>query len=77
MIRKVYQNIQEKRLEKNFTQEYMADQLSISQTHYSKIERGIKNITLERFIKIGEILEVDPKDFFDPIPFDCLKRKIE
>ena len=51
MIRQVYQNIQEKRLEKNFTQEYMADQLSISQTHYSKIERGIKNITLERFIK--------------------------
>lgn len=70
MIRQVYQNIQEKRLEKNFTQEYMADQLSISQTHYSKIERGIKNITLERFIKIGEILEVAPKDLFDPISFD-------
>lgn len=63
----VYNNIHKARLKKRFTQEYMADQLSISQAHYSKIEKGLKKLTLDRIIQIAHVLEIDPKTLFDPI----------
>ena len=63
----VYNNIYKARLNKKFTQEYIADRLSISQTYYSKIERGLKKITLDKIIHIAHILEINPKDLFDPM----------
>jgi len=53
------------RLKKKFTQEFMADQLSISQAHYSKLERGSKKLSLEMTLKIAKILEMELKDIFD------------
>jgi transcriptional regulator with XRE-family HTH domain len=44
---------------RNYTQEYLAFKLNISQNAYSKIELGYTKITLERLFKIAEILEVD------------------
>jgi len=61
----VYSNIRKTRLEKNFTQEYMAEQLSISQTYYSKIERGRKGITLAQLVKIGGVLNLNPQKLFE------------
>lgn len=58
----IYENIRRIRIEKKISQEYMANQLSISQAYYSKIERGLKSITLKRFIRISEILDIEPQE---------------
>jgi transcriptional regulator with XRE-family HTH domain len=52
-------NIRKIREFRNYTQEYLAAKLHISQNAYSKLELGYCNITLGRLISIAEILEVD------------------
>ena len=50
---------------KNFTQEYMAEKLDISQAAYSKMEKGDTKISQDKLNKIAEILEVNPDDITD------------
>jgi transcriptional regulator with XRE-family HTH domain len=52
-------NIRKIRELRNYTQDYLAAKLEISQNAYSKIELGYSNITLSRLVNIAEILEVD------------------
>ncbi|MBS1526465.1 MAG: helix-turn-helix transcriptional regulator [Bacteroidetes bacterium] len=56
----VGEKIRLQRLTKNYSQEYMAFMLDISQAAYSKIERGETELTLKRIYEIAEILEVTP-----------------
>ncbi|RVU01747.1 XRE family transcriptional regulator [Mucilaginibacter limnophilus] len=56
-IKSVAANIRKIREEKNYTQEYLAAKLKISQNAYSKIELGYTKITLERLFQIAEVLE--------------------
>ncbi|MGY3052483.1 transcriptional regulator with XRE-family HTH domain [Pedobacter sp. UYEF25] len=56
-------NIRKIREYRNYTQDYLASKLSISQNAYSKIELGYSNITLNRLFEITQILEVDLVDF--------------
>lgn len=58
----VYRNIRKIRIERKFTQEYMAEQMSISQTYYSRMERGEKDITLSRLFKILKIFGLEIND---------------
>jgi len=51
-------NIKNARLERNYSQDYVAGRLSISQNAYSKIELGQTKITVERVGAIADILEV-------------------
>jgi transcriptional regulator with XRE-family HTH domain len=57
--REVVANIRKIREFRNYTQDYLAAKLGISQNAYSKIELGYSNITLSRLIEISEILEVE------------------
>lgn len=57
--KEVAANIRKIREYRNYTQDYLAAKLQISQNAYSKIELGYSNITLSRLVNIGEILEVD------------------
>lgn len=43
---------------KNFTQEYIADQLGITQAGYSKIEKGKTSLSLEKLEQLAVILEL-------------------
>lgn len=52
-------NIRKIREFRNYTQDYLAAKLNISQNAYSKIELGYSNITLKRLIDIAEILEIE------------------
>lgn len=61
-IRTVAINIRKIRESKDYTQDYLAVKLNISQNAYSKIELGYTKITLERLFQIAQILEVDPVD---------------
>jgi transcriptional regulator with XRE-family HTH domain len=54
----VGEKIRVQRLVKNYSQEYMAWALNISQAAYSNIERGETEITLVRVFEIAEILEI-------------------
>jgi transcriptional regulator with XRE-family HTH domain len=58
-IKAVAVNIRNKREKLNYTQEYLAAKLGISQNAYSKIELGYTKITVERLFQIAEILETD------------------
>ena len=52
---------------KNYTQEYMADQLGVTQAGYSKIEKGKTSLSYEKLVEIGKILDVSVEDI---ISFD-------
>jgi transcriptional regulator with XRE-family HTH domain len=58
-VKAVAANIRNKREYLNYTQEYLAAKLNISQNAYSKIELGYTKITVERLFQIAEILETD------------------
>jgi len=45
---------------KNFTQEYVAQQLGLSTRAYSKIETGETQLTINRLNEISSILGIDP-----------------
>ncbi len=45
------------RIEKGYSQEYMAAKLGLSQSAYSKIERGKTKLTIERLESLTEALE--------------------
>ena len=51
---------------KGISQDYVASQLGMTQTNYSKIERGdVKEITVARLEKIAKVLEVTPGDILN------------
>ncbi|MBB2146525.1 helix-turn-helix domain-containing protein [Pedobacter sp. LMG 31464] len=52
-------NIRKVREFRNYTQDYLAAKLEISQNAYSKIELGYTKITLDRLFHIALILEVE------------------
>lgn len=51
-------HIREARQLKDLTQEDLADKLGMSSTHLGKLERGERNINLERLGQISLLLEV-------------------
>ena len=55
------------RKEKNYSQEYVALRLNISQSYYGRIENGKVNLDLKILNKILEILEIDYVEFFTSI----------
>lgn len=64
-IKSVAANIRKQREIKNYTQEYLAAKLKISQNAYSKIELGYTKITLERLFQIADILETTISGLID------------
>lgn len=55
----VLQNIITSRKQKGLSQEYMAKQLGVNASNYSKLERGETRITVERLFQIARVLSVD------------------
>lgn len=58
----VGQKIRKLRELKNLTQEYMADQLEMAQSTYSKIETGETDISYGKLENIAKVLEMRPED---------------
>lgn len=52
---------------RNYTQEHLADRLGMSQTGYSKIERGETDVPFSKLTQIAEVLDVKLEDL---ITFD-------
>ncbi|MEO6150556.1 MAG: helix-turn-helix transcriptional regulator [Mucilaginibacter sp.] len=68
-IKAVEANIRKQRETKNYTQEYLAAKLKISQNAYSKIELGYTKITLERLFQIAAVLETNIVELIDSRDF--------
>jgi len=64
-IRTITDNLRAKRLSRNYTQEYMADRLGISQKGYSKLENHETRITVDILQRIAEILDYPVHAFFE------------
>ncbi|SNR44204.1 helix-turn-helix transcriptional regulator [Flavobacterium sp. ov086] len=47
---------------KNYTQEYMAEQLGVTQAGYSKIEKGKTILSYVKLVEIARILDVSVED---------------
>ncbi|MBS7566023.1 helix-turn-helix transcriptional regulator [Mucilaginibacter sp. Bleaf8] len=72
-VKAVAINIRKVREYRNYTQEYLAMKLDISQNAYSKIELGYTKITLERVFQIASILDVDMVDLLQNDHIHLLK----
>jgi transcriptional regulator with XRE-family HTH domain len=59
---KIGQKIKKIREFKNFTQEYVAFEIGLSQSAYSKIEQGETELTLTRLKQISVVFEMSPED---------------
>jgi len=58
-MKNVAGNIRKIREYRDYTQDYLAAKLKISQNAYSKIELGYSKLTLERLFQIASIIDVD------------------
>ena len=67
-IKAIAANIRNKREYRNYTQEYLAAKLAISQNAYSKIELGYTKITVERLFQIAEVLGFEVTELIDTKP---------
>ncbi len=66
-INNIGKTIKKLRELRNYTQEYMAEQLSMSQTGYSKIERNETDISISKIQEIAKVLNIT---FEDILGFD-------
>ncbi|HET8573129.1 MAG TPA: helix-turn-helix transcriptional regulator [Edaphocola sp.] len=48
----------------NYTQQYVADELELSQNAYSLIEKGLTKLTIERLEQIATFYKIEVSDFF-------------
>ena len=58
--------IKAQRMFRNYTQEYMADRLGMTQKAYSKIENHETRITVDALQRVSEILDYPIHLFFEP-----------
>lgn len=57
--------LRENRLKKGYSQEYLADILGISQSQFSKLEKGEVYFRINELSKIIELLEINPLELID------------
>lgn len=62
------------RLERNLSQENIANELNISTSTYSNIERGVTDVSIGRLEQIAKIFKLKVTDFFqDPAETNVIK----
>ncbi|TDX01215.1 helix-turn-helix protein [Dinghuibacter silviterrae] len=61
----VLESIHSLRRNREYSQDFMAYKLGISQNAFSKLESGKTPLTMERFFKIAELLQVSPVELLE------------
>lgn len=67
IIKETLSYIRQKRIKLGFSQEYVAHEMGISQAAYSKIEKGITEITFRNLLRIINILQLSETKFLKKI----------
>lgn len=62
MKRKCLETLRKVRREKNFSQDYMAEKLGITQKAYSDLENGKTTLKNDIVVKLANILDLSPDD---------------
>lgn len=62
--------LKEIRLKNNYTQEYVASELGITQKAYSKLENGQTCLSQDKIMKLVQIYNISP-DYFCNIACEC------
>lgn len=65
MLQSVLIKINAKRLERKYSQSYMAAQLNISQSYYNKLENGNAEPSFSKVIQITKVLDISVTELFD------------
>lgn len=65
MTNHILTKISSKRLEKKFSQQYMATCLNITQGYYNKLENGKIEMTIRTMLQIMEVLEIEATELFE------------
>lgn len=73
----ILKKIKEARKKKGLSQKGIADKLNISVSTYQKMEQGILILSLERFLKICQILQIESYNEFLPSINSSAVEKIE
>jgi transcriptional regulator with XRE-family HTH domain len=64
-MKKIGLRIKKIRLERNYTQEYLATSLQITARAYQNIENNKSELTVRRLLEIAILLDVKPFDLLD------------
>lgn len=75
MVELALKIIRLKRIEKSYSQEYIASKLNISQSYYAKIENRKGELSLSQLFLILSLLEIDYTDFFKLLKKEDNKKK--
>ena len=70
MKKGVCSKIKQLRLEKGFSQDYMATRLGISRSQYANIENQQHELTISNLVQLSEIFNINPTHFFEEIVYD-------
>lgn len=62
MNAKLGERIYSLRIERDFTQEQVAEYLGVSRQKYARVEKGVNDITLDILVKIAEMFGVEIHD---------------
>ena len=57
--------IRDTRVSKGFSQEYLAEVLGISQSHYCNLEKGDTSFDITKLGKLLDVLELNPLDVLE------------
>lgn len=60
-------NIRNRRKEKGFSQEELAEKASLHRTYIGSVERGERNISIENIVSIARALNILPKELLEGI----------
>lgn len=58
MLRTLGENIKKERIEKELSQEQLAEETGLHRTYISQLERGLRNPTITTLSKITKVLNV-------------------
>lgn len=76
-VEKILKKIREARKTKGLSHESMAFELDMSPSAYNKLEHSITTLSLERFLKISEILNMPITEAFDIKTGDVLNQELK
>lgn len=68
------ERLRELRVERNLSQERLAELAEVDRNYIGQIERAERNVALVNIIRIAKALEVEPKDLFAPFTAACLSK---
>lgn len=61
-------NIRRMRHERKLSQEDLAHDAGVNRVYLSRVERAVTYVGLEIVEKLAIVLDVDPAEFFKPVP---------